>query len=303
MSQSEDLKTEVTTVKTKGKTQTASRVQTARKVNSGMFDTPEIVALSLSGAAVLLVICAYFLWLLPARQSFKTSEAERQTAQKKLADLQAQSSESLNNQTAAVDLIGSVERFEINHLTNSATGNAALYGRLNQIIRQNNLRNTAGPEYAPLEIADASRNKLNKGQSLFPGTAVSVTVEGSYQNLRRFISDLENTNQFLIINQVEIESNTEAGGNNSNSNQTQNSPPVAGIPNMNPGISNQMSNPNFNPNFNPNQAARNPNQMPLDGGGQTAAQAAAKRGAVSLRLQMSAYFRRFPNVSPAQTRN
>ena len=294
MSESENVKTEVTTVKTKGKTQTASRVQTRRKVKTGMFDAPEIVALGLSGAAVLAVIFAYFLLLLPARESFKTSEAERQTAQKKLADLQAQSSESLTNQTAAVDLMGSVERFEINHLANSATGNAALYGRLNQIIRQNSLRNTAGPEYAPLEIADASRNKLNKGQSLFPGTNVSVTVEGSYQNLRRFISDLENTNQFLIINQVEIESNTEVGGGNSN--QPANNAPVVGIPNMNPGVPNQMPNPNFNP----NAPLRNPNQMPLNGGNQTAAQIAAKRGAVSLRLQMSAYFRRFANVNPTQ---
>ncbi len=138
---------------------------------------------------------------------------------------------------------------------------------------------------------------------MFPGTAVSVTVEGSYQNLRRFVSDLENTNQFLIINQVEIESNAEVGGS-ANSNQSVNNPPVVGIPNMNPNLPNQVPNQQMsNPNFNPNPSARNPNQMSLNGGNQTAAQIAAKRGAVSLRLQMSAYFRRFPNTNPAQTPN
>ena len=36
-----------------------------------------------------------------------------------------------------------------------------------------------------------------------------MTVEGQYQNLRRFIHDLEANQQFIIINSVELERSTE----------------------------------------------------------------------------------------------
>ena len=36
-----------------------------------------------------------------------------------------------------------------------------------------------------------------------------MTVEGQYQNLRRFIHDLEMNTQFIIINSVELERSTE----------------------------------------------------------------------------------------------
>jgi hypothetical protein len=39
--------------------------------------------------------------------------------------------------------------------------------------------------------------------------AVSVTVEGQYQNLRRFLRDLETTKQFVIINAIELERSSE----------------------------------------------------------------------------------------------
>jgi Tfp pilus assembly protein PilO len=32
-----------------------------------------------------------------------------------------------------------------------------------------------------------------------------VTVEGSYENIRRFIRDVERSNQFLVINEVELQ--------------------------------------------------------------------------------------------------
>ena len=32
-----------------------------------------------------------------------------------------------------------------------------------------------------------------------------VTVEGSYQNLRRFVRDIERTRHFVVINQVELQ--------------------------------------------------------------------------------------------------
>jgi hypothetical protein len=101
-----------------------------------------------------------------------------------------------------------------------------LYDSLNQLIRKNAVRNTSGPTYVPLEptgskSAGGSKSVNTKWQSIYPGIAISVTVEGQYQNLRRFIRDIETSKQFLIINSVELERATE----------TDNSAPTAGDPN------------------------------------------------------------------------
>jgi Tfp pilus assembly protein PilO len=88
-----------------------------------------------------------------------------------------------------------------------------LYEELNQLIRKNGLRNTAGPSYTILEPAgsksNGTRSASTKWQSVYPGIAISLTVEGAYQNLRRFIHDIEASRQFLIINEIELERATE----------------------------------------------------------------------------------------------
>ena len=45
----------------------------------------------------------------------------------------------------------------------------------------------------------------------YPGIAVSITVEGPYQRVRRFVREIESSRQFLIINEVELESVTQSG--------------------------------------------------------------------------------------------
>jgi hypothetical protein len=113
----------------------------------------------------------------------------------------------------------SLQTFENDHLVGRGNGRMALYSELNQLIRRNGLRNTAGPSYsvlAPLgtksQQQSASNNRQGnaKWQSVFPGIGVSVTVEGAYQNLRHFLREIEISRQFLIINAVELESASES---------------------------------------------------------------------------------------------
>ena len=87
--------------------------------------------------------------------------------------------------------------------------------RLNSLIAAYGLVNTAGPDYQPLEPVDQlqrirkSRQKKKTGRdsfrSLFPGVYVSMTVEGSYQNLRRFIRELESGDEFVVISAIQLE--------------------------------------------------------------------------------------------------
>src|SRR5436853_2852609 len=97
----------------------------------------------------------------------------------------------------------------------------SLYTTLNNLIRSNGLRNTAGPSYTALDplgtkqqvqpSASAEKQSNAKWQTIYPGIAVSVTVEGLYQRVRHFVRDIETSRQFLIINAVELESVSQSG--------------------------------------------------------------------------------------------
>jgi hypothetical protein len=99
-------------------------------------------------------------------------------------------------------------------LSSEASGRMSLYTVLNKLIKSNDIRNTAGPTYSPLDpvgtktqvqVAVTAEKQSNaKWQSIYPGIAVSVTVEGPYQNVRHFVRDIETSRQFLIINAVEL---------------------------------------------------------------------------------------------------
>jgi hypothetical protein len=91
-------------------------------------------------------------------------------------------------------------------------GRITLYNVLIQLVRSNNLRNTSGPVYNYLEAKGSSaaqtasaRTVNSRWQSLYPGIGVTITVEGQYASLRRFVRDIESSNQFIIINAVELE--------------------------------------------------------------------------------------------------
>lgn len=303
-SASPEIETETEmTVKTIGKNEKkivrAKRTRVLRKVNRGMFDLPEIIAVAFAGVALGTVVFAYFFILLPAREEFKKAEAERSQKQTQLINLQAQARQAGTNAAGTVDLVSSVDRFETNFLPFLTSGNAALYQRLNELIRANNLRNTAGPEYSSLETIDLQRAakinekaaRDNKQQSIFPGTVVTVTVEGNYASLRRFIGNLESTRQFLIINAVEIESN---GGTDATDGAalSTNALPSGEMPNNATGFQNPQPPLNrINPRLNNNPTTTTPPTAQID------AATAGGRGAVSLRLEMAAYFRR-PVISP-----
>jgi hypothetical protein len=84
-----------------------------------------------------------------------------------------------------------------------------LYEELNQLIIKNGVRNTSGPTYTALDPEGTRKaggqTTTTKWQSFYPGVAVMVTVEGQYENVRRFIRDIERSKQFVVINEVELQ--------------------------------------------------------------------------------------------------
>ncbi|MGI8919930.1 MAG: GspMb/PilO family protein [Pyrinomonadaceae bacterium] len=183
--------------------------------SQGMFGMAEILALGTSLLLLLLVVISYVYFLLPARSRLETVQLERTRLQSQLRSSQEIIRHGQDTQSTVAKITESLDDFQNYHLSNAGQGRMGLYGDLNQLIRKNGLRNTAGPAYTPLlssttkRTPGETRSASTKWQSVYPGIAVSLTVEGQYQNLRRFIRDLEVSKQFIIVNSIELERATE----------------------------------------------------------------------------------------------
>ncbi|MEP6707666.1 MAG: GspMb/PilO family protein [Pyrinomonadaceae bacterium] len=175
----------------------------------------------LAGAALMLLLAfiSYFYFLSPAHSRLESLQRERDQLQSQLRVAQEGYQHNADTKSMVETINTSLESFENDHLVGRGSGRMALYAELNELIRRNGLRNTAGPSYsvlAPLGMkgqqqpATSTDRQVNaKWQSVFPGIGVSVTVEGAYQNLRHFLREIETSRQFLIINAIELESGTE----------------------------------------------------------------------------------------------
>jgi len=182
---------------------------------------PELIGLAGAALLALLTVFAYFYFYLPADSRLKSLQRERDQLQiqerttEKLYDKTKDTSEEVDQRVA------SIKDFEGRWLGVSGSGRLALYTEINEIIRNNGLRNTAGPSYVPLEPVtsktqgqatdNAEKQGIAKWQSTYPGILVSVTVEGPYQRVRHFVHDIEASHHFLIINSVELEGVRDSG--------------------------------------------------------------------------------------------
>jgi hypothetical protein len=195
--------------------------QLKRTKTLSVLGLPELIGLAAAAVLALITVFAYFYFYLPADSRLKSLQRERD-----LLQTQMRNSENLFTQTTttseAVDqMTASVRDFESRWLAVSEPGRLTLYAELNNLIRSNGLRNTAGPSYTPLEAIAfkpqtqnaerAEKQGIAKWQSIYPGVLVSVTVEGPYQSVRHFVHDIEISRQFLIINAVELEGVRESG--------------------------------------------------------------------------------------------
>lgn len=181
----------------------------------GILGPAELIALAGSGLLLVLVVVSYLYFLAPARSRLEGLTLERSRLQSQLKSSQAVVREGQSTEATVQAITQSLEVFESQRLLSSDSGRLGLYDGLNQSIRKNGLRNTSGPTYTPLEPggqkpgATGSKSGASKWQSIYPGIAISLTVEGPYQSLRRFVRDIETNKQFIIINGVELESSTE----------------------------------------------------------------------------------------------
>ncbi|MCA1622300.1 MAG: hypothetical protein LC778_00590 [Acidobacteria bacterium] len=268
-----------------------------RKVYAGMWGQSEIATVGLGLLAILAVVILVVLVVLPAQKELEKNKAERDRLETELMSARNKYGTITTTEARVAELMTSVNDFETRFLPVATIGRTSLYQRINGLIGAYGLVNTTGPDFAPLEISGSNRRQESeaergrtKFQSLFPGVYATMTLEGSYQNLRRFIREIETGNNFVVISAVELG----PAENDEKDKQTQTGVTRASIDTVK---------------INPNDAAGLP-QGPATV--QTVPQAQtitatkkAVRGkthgeTVSLRLEMAAYFRR-PNFRPIET--
>ncbi len=179
-----------------------------RKVYGGMWGSAEIATVGLAMLAILSVIILYIFFVLPAQKELADNKSKRNQLEQDLKSAKEKYGSITDTETHVAKLLQSVDDFEGRILRFDSIGKPALYERLNGLIAAFGLENTTGPDYAPLEI-NARQTQEDKGkakfQSIFPGVYVTTTLEGSYQNLRRFIREIETSEQFIVISAVELE--------------------------------------------------------------------------------------------------
>ena len=262
-----------------------------RKVYGGMWGKMEVATVALGMLAILATVLLFVLVVLPAKKELEANRARRNELEAALISEKKKYGDFTTTEEQVAKILTSVNDFETRYLRNPLLDKTSLYQRINGLIAAYGLTNTSGPDYAPLEIVEGNRNTQEsesergrtKFQSLFPGVYVTTTVEGSYQNLRRFIREIETSQQFVIISAIELEPAENEDEKPDPSKPTQASIKQIELTQTNPDA--------FPPQQNPAIVQTVPlNQQPKVRG--------KTRGeTVSLRLEMAAYFRR-PTFQP-----
>ena len=174
-----------------------------------MFGVAEVAALAGSCFVLALVLFSYLYFLVPARSRLASLNTDRKQTQTNLQTLGTVVNKDQSTKETVDRAAASLNKFETEHLMRLDQGRMDLYEELNQLIMKNNVQNTSGPTYTALDPAGTKSNSgktvVTKWQSFYPGIAVMVTVEGEYQNVRRFIRDVERSKQFVVINEVELQ--------------------------------------------------------------------------------------------------
>lgn len=258
-----------------------------RKVYGGMWGRLEIGVVGLGSLAMLAALFSYFFFLLPSNSELASNKSKATRLEAERISAQTKYGEITDTRSQVGKVLSSVDDFETRFLPAASNGRNALYQRLNGLILSYGLVNTTGPDYAPLETIDQNAGEQTeeergraKFRSLYPGVYVTTTVEGTYQNLRRFVRDIETGNEFIIVSAIEL-SPSDTEGRKKQTDQAVN--PQASIPSVAQpgGIPVDINQPTVQ--RGQNQPAKPRGKMHGD--------------VVALHIEMAAYFRR-PNFTP-----
>jgi hypothetical protein len=178
--------------------------------------------IEIAGVAILVVagLGAYALYQNVAAPSYarvRELDKQCQDLKTKAEKLREDRLQAERDQKSLGSALNEIKRFEETALLERRAGQLALIDEINALARKTNVRI---PESIAFEAADGAADaaaapgrsqtkKDDKRPSRYPTLNVAFGVVGSYQQLRQFIRGLEQSRQFVILNLLTVEPNTD----------------------------------------------------------------------------------------------
>ena len=189
---------------------------------TGMFGVPEVVALVAACALLAVAAASYFLLLVPARIRLGSLEAERAQLQMQIRTATENRDTRLSAGDRVSQIVRSLEEFETTALAPREASINSLYAELTEKPRRNGLaraqfsfihqdENAQRSQQQQQAAAGNLTGSARRRHNIFPSTDITLNIEGTYANVRRFIRDLERSPRFVVINGVQLEGVNEAG--------------------------------------------------------------------------------------------
>lgn len=184
--------------------QTAPRQ--ALKMPFGLRPLEIVIALA-TLISIILVVYYYISTLQPEQE--RLASLERQEAE--LDNLLVQAKEKIDkpvSEDPAQMALDSLNAFKDKRLKPQLRGEVALYDDINALAKKHGLQLISGIEMSRQADTNqeeaASQKKGEEILKVYPETNIRFTVAGEYQNLRTFISVLEQNQQFLLVNSLNL---------------------------------------------------------------------------------------------------
>src|SRR5689334_15292360 len=124
--------------------------QISRSPAVQVIGLPELIGLIGAAFLAVLVVFAYLYFYVPANSQRVALELERKRLQGLVQSERTKISEDDTTSQTVAQINTSVENFEGNWLAAPSSGRMSLYTVLNELMKNNGLRNTAGPTYSQL---------------------------------------------------------------------------------------------------------------------------------------------------------
>ncbi|HYO98727.1 MAG TPA: GspMb/PilO family protein [Pyrinomonadaceae bacterium] len=203
-----------------------ARLREARATRpSGAIRLPEIIALAVAALFLLGAASAYFFLLVPERMRLTALENERGQLQAKLRASGEGVERNESTQASVAKIVTSLNEFETTVLAaRDPQTTTAVIEELNDKTRRHSLGRAQFSfshldEFVPGQTGSqqsstrggAGQGNASKRESVFPTIDISLTIEGPYGNLRRFIRDIEQSRRFIVINGIQLEGVSDTG--------------------------------------------------------------------------------------------
>jgi len=175
-------------------------------VRGARLSVVEIVFLVAAIFFAVLVMFFYLTKIQPKESALRNLQQREKAARDTLDRMDKQRKDLESQHANAEKIVESLTEFE-GRLKDRQQGYTQIIDEVNQLTKSNHV---AGGEFGfrvtAAEVADENGNPIqpavrsDRNLNIYPSLGIDTTVEGDYHDLRRFISDLERSKQFVIIN-------------------------------------------------------------------------------------------------------